>query len=239
LYKAKCKEEDIAHSKKVGAFLTVSPGHLAIKEKFWLSWSDKPLPDDLDLVKPTYHSAITTLKQLPSFHTPARKAACIVATANAVIDAVRVHYQGSKDDQDITVSADDLLPILTYVMIKANVPDICSEVAFVSDFLSDMEARSIEGYTLVTAQTCISFIGCLETSELSQNAAQLFEKIASEQNWKSDSQELADAQQSLSNLELWDTSVHAIGSRELETSTIKQSELRDSVSLINWDSTGS
>lgn len=38
LYKSKCSEEDITHSKKVGAFLTISPGHLAIKKKFWLTW---------------------------------------------------------------------------------------------------------------------------------------------------------------------------------------------------------
>lgn len=45
-------------------------------------------------------------------------------------------------------------------MIKANVPNICSELAFVNDFLSDMEARSMEGYTLVTAQVCalVSYI---------------------------------------------------------------------------------
>lgn len=193
LYKVKYQHEDELHSKKVGTFLTISPGHLAIKKKFWLSLSDQQqLSDDWDL-KPAYHVAITTLKKLPFYHTPSRKVACLVATANAVVEAVRLHYHECKDEQDITVSADDLLPIFTYVMIKANVSNFCSEVAFVCDFLSDYEAQSVEGYTIVTVQTCVSFIGCLEESELSQNAAQLFEKITLEQKLRSGSQEIPHA----------------------------------------------
>jgi len=193
-------------------------------------------------VKPAYHVAITTLKKLPFFHTPSRKVTCLVNTANAIIEAVRLHYRDCKDDQDIAVSADDLLPIFTYVMIKAIVPNLCSEVALVCDFLSDAEARSMEGYTIVTIQTCISFIGCLEESELSQNAAQLFEKITLEQKLRG-SQEIDNVNNTVcasDHLLLEDlTIINGDMDKLLLTNSATGAEdptNNASISLITWDS---
>lgn len=109
---------------------------------------------------------------------------------------------------------------------------------------------------LILEKTCISFIGCLETSELSQNAAQLFEKIAMEQNLKGSTQDLRSSTHDLANGQDLTSSMQKLdltnspnisgevnGEVASEGGVASQQappnsppSLRDSITLINWDS---
>ena len=50
---------------------------------------------------------------------------------------------------------DDFLPIFIYVVIKANVPNVYSELSFMELFIDDTQAIEREGYLLATLQVCI------------------------------------------------------------------------------------
>ena len=62
--------------------------------------------------------------------------------------------------------ADELFPVMTYVIIKANVPFIYSEIMQVQDFMHEIVANGEAGYMAVTVQTCLSFLQCLDIQQV-------------------------------------------------------------------------
>lgn len=58
--------------------------------------------------------------------------------------------------------ADDLLPIISYVIIKANPPSMRSQTAFMSEFINEMLAMGEEGYAMATLETALEFLDNFE-----------------------------------------------------------------------------
>lgn len=56
--------------------------------------------------------------------------------------------------------ADDLLPIMTYITIKARIPNLYSEAMLMQDLMTEQAAMEIGGYSLATLQTCLSYVAC-------------------------------------------------------------------------------
>lgn len=54
--------------------------------------------------------------------------------------------------------ADDLLPIMTYVVVKARIPALYSEAMLMQDLMSEKAAMEIGGYSLATLQTSLSYV---------------------------------------------------------------------------------
>lgn len=46
-------------------------------------------------------------------------------------------------DRDPVVSADDLVPIFSYVILKAHVPKLYSEMNFIWEFATDSEMKGV------------------------------------------------------------------------------------------------
>ena len=62
--------------------------------------------------------------------------------------------------------ADDLLPILSYIIVKSNVKNFYSELEMISDFVKDNYLKGELCYYLVSFQTAISFIDCLDNEQV-------------------------------------------------------------------------
>eukprot|EP01113_Clastostelium_recurvatum_P034362 TRINITY_DN4653_c0_g1_i8.p1 TRINITY_DN4653_c0_g1~~TRINITY_DN4653_c0_g1_i8.p1 ORF type:complete len:919 (-),score=226.83 TRINITY_DN4653_c0_g1_i8:34-2394(-) len=174
-------EEDAVQARKNNQFLTLSPAHLAIKEKFWLHmWADE---DNMSgngemIMMAPYQAAVDTLKKLPTLNSPVQKVRCLVQTADAIYKCIQDHWKGRVAAEELVVGGDELLPIFSYVVIKANIPGVYSESMFMQDYIGDEEARTLEGYLLVTFQTALAFVCCLEAQELFQNVSQIFTRVA-------------------------------------------------------------
>ncbi len=72
LYARKYTEDDAIHALKTNQYLTLSPAHLAIKQKFWLNmWTNDDgtptlgMSGELPILSPPYHNAVLTLRALP------------------------------------------------------------------------------------------------------------------------------------------------------------------------------
>jgi len=251
--------DDEAHSAKIHEFLTVSPAHLGIPERFWLLpfAEDAPAAQSLPSTptdagassagssvpvssgsasaaastggggggrsrtgpaeggervkrrtllwrslrgtpgksatapaqsssptvthqpKPAYHDAIKALRRIKRLQTPRAKLGAVVETARLVCSSVSEHWRGRLPPEKLVVGGDELLPLITYVLIKANVPHILVEVAFMEAFIPEDMAIRREGYLLATLQTALAFICCLHQDQAQQSAQSLLQSMAS------------------------------------------------------------
>jgi hypothetical protein len=74
---------------------------------------------------------------------------------------------------------DDLIPLLTYVIIKANVTDIYCQRLFCEDFLTETERLGMAGYLLCSFQTAIDYVCELQPETLQSNAEATLPLLAS------------------------------------------------------------
>lgn len=51
---------------------------------------------------PIYQAAIDSLRKLPTLQTPPKKAACLINTANQIVECVKEHYKNS-DSEDLAL----------------------------------------------------------------------------------------------------------------------------------------
>ena len=71
----------------------------------------------------------------------------------ALIDeCIAEYWAAAKSKEKLVVGADELLPIFSYCLVKANVEDVFCECAFIYDFIPDFLLTGREGYALVTLQ---------------------------------------------------------------------------------------
>jgi len=179
LCKKRHKAEHILHSKKISQFSGVHPAHLGIKRQFWLSENQDPKNITLNAVEENcdpYLKAIRILRCLPQLKTPDKKLRCVVDCAQAVLKAVEKYWENRQPPGNITIGGDELVPLLTYVVIKANVPNIYTESCFMEYFIDEKSSMEEKGYLLATLQTCLGYICCLEEFAIQQCARELLAK---------------------------------------------------------------
>ena len=58
----------------------------------------------------------------------------------------------------LSSGADDLLPIIAFVIVKANPPSLKSQTVFLGEFINEMMAMGEEGYSLATLETALDFL---------------------------------------------------------------------------------
>jgi len=168
----KFKSEDDLHTRKIKDYLTITPSHLGIPHHFWLF---PHLEGEHEMADTPYSKAITTLKKLSTLKTPVSKVKCLVNTARSIISCIELHWN---ETAKFVVGGDELLPLFTYVLIKADIQNIYTQAKFLEYFMAEEHAIQEAGYLLVTVQTCLSIISRLENSVIEESAAQLISKMA-------------------------------------------------------------
>eukprot|EP01114_Cavostelium_apophysatum_P014396 TRINITY_DN3729_c0_g1_i1.p1 TRINITY_DN3729_c0_g1~~TRINITY_DN3729_c0_g1_i1.p1 ORF type:complete len:821 (-),score=192.33 TRINITY_DN3729_c0_g1_i1:68-2530(-) len=183
-FKKRYREEDAKHDKKFKELLTISPAHLGIPERFWLL---PRIPDDPDVemsetaLAPPYTKAINCLQKLPLCVTSEAKTNCLVETAKIIVESVKEYYEETDmESSKVVVGGDELLPLFSYVLLKSGVQNMFSEVSFMEVFLNDSTAIEQGGYLIATFQTALSFLCCLEKSQMEQSASEIMQKVKRE-----------------------------------------------------------
>jgi len=112
--------------------------------------------------KPPYYRAIITLQQIIELKSPRDKLGCILQTFKDTIQCVSDYWDPL--DREPVVGADDLVPIFAYVILKAQIPKLFSEMNFIWEFANDMEMNGKYGYGFATFQIGVEAVARLDDS---------------------------------------------------------------------------
>ena len=120
-----------------------------LSELRWCGSADPRLP---------YASAIQLLRTISFYRTPYEKAnvmleACeeVVKCATRALSLCSVGLAGHKGGPP-KLGADDLLPLMVYVLLRSGIYSLPAELQYVSDFLHEGLHHGKEGYALVSMQ---------------------------------------------------------------------------------------
>jgi len=115
--------------------------------------------DDITLTfeqRQPYHRAIKTLRKISHLKSPREKLGCILQTFKDIIQSFGDFWEHY--DREAVIGADDLVPIFAYVILKARIPKVFSEMNFIWEFASDSELSGKYGYGFATFQIGVEII---------------------------------------------------------------------------------
>uniref|UniRef100_A0A8B9N7L9 VPS9 domain-containing protein n=1 Tax=Accipiter nisus TaxID=211598 RepID=A0A8B9N7L9_9AVES len=113
---------------------------------------------------PAYGSAVKDLRLIPLETCPRRKLECIVRALRGICECAE-EYCGSRDSRtpaSAAIGADDLLPILSYVVLQTGLPQLLSECAALEEFIHEGYLIGEEGYCLTSLQSALSYVESLQ-----------------------------------------------------------------------------
>lgn len=102
------------HIAKLAKLIHLNHEYLRIPAKYH---SEAPWP-----------SAIEEISTINAFKTPREKVACVVNTCTIIMNLLSLASERS------VASADDLIPVMVYVLLQANPPSLLSTVQFINSF---------------------------------------------------------------------------------------------------------
>ncbi|NWT04317.1 VP9D1 protein, partial [Mionectes macconnelli] len=119
--------------------------------------------------RPPYASAVQDLRLIPLETCPRKKLECIVRALRGICECAE-EYCGTRDLRSPTSAAiprcpsgaDDLLPILSYVVLQTGLPQLVSECAALEEFIHEGYLIGEEGYCLTSLQSALSYVESLQ-----------------------------------------------------------------------------
>uniref|UniRef100_UPI00358E388D VPS9 domain-containing protein 1 isoform X2 n=1 Tax=Myxine glutinosa TaxID=7769 RepID=UPI00358E388D len=111
-----------------------------------------------------YKAAIDELRRLLLLYSPQRKLECIVRVMRQISTCVEEFQreQAVPSNGDFEkIGADDLLPILTFVVLRSQLVQLPAECAALGELISESDLLGEKGYCLTSLQTAITFISTL------------------------------------------------------------------------------
>jgi hypothetical protein len=101
--------------------------------------------------------AITTFRTIADKSAPADMFSTIKATVETITSVVDAHLKSTKQQQ-IAIATDDLLPLLAFVLLRAQVPALPGIVKFLERFAKSYGLATEEGFHLVTLRAALTFL---------------------------------------------------------------------------------
>eukprot|EP01117_Protostelium_nocturnum_P015181 TRINITY_DN5856_c0_g1_i1.p1 TRINITY_DN5856_c0_g1~~TRINITY_DN5856_c0_g1_i1.p1 ORF type:complete len:737 (-),score=234.99 TRINITY_DN5856_c0_g1_i1:412-2622(-) len=166
VYHVKYSLEDRAFSLKSKDLSNVTPLSLGISRELCLLMEESGTSDVGDGASSYVFAigAINLLKQLTEIRNVKEKMDCLVATVQLICNSVK-NYLGStgtrsEKGKDLVVSADDLLPMLCYVVLHCQIETLYSEMKFIGDFcgIDPKLLSGQEGYCISMLEGSIEHI---------------------------------------------------------------------------------
>ncbi|XP_043115509.1 RAB guanine nucleotide exchange factor (GEF) 1, like [Puntigrus tetrazona] len=133
-----------------------------IRSLYWVSIEmlGAPVDEQIPKVSDSVERAITDLIDLDSKKVPKEKLACVTRSSKHIMTAV----QGSKK---AAASADDFLPTLVYIVLKANPPRLHSNIQYITRYCNPSRLMSGEdGYYFTNLCCAVAFIEKLDAQSL-------------------------------------------------------------------------
>ncbi|TSK38480.1 VPS9 domain-containing protein 1 [Bagarius yarrelli] len=168
LFRKVHQDRELAFESSVLLYRNASPADVGV--------ADKLFPTDPAVLQSSYpyESAVQELKLLCKDCCPQKKLECIVR-ALRLICACAEHYrllqENDPSPKTAAIGADDLLPILSYVALRTELPQLVSECAVLEEFIHEGYLIGEEGYCLTSMQSALTYVESLHMGGALQLAA--------------------------------------------------------------------
>ncbi|KAM9481090.1 VPS9 domain-containing protein 1 isoform 2-T3 [Clarias gariepinus] len=170
LFRKVHRDRELAFESSVLLYHDVSPADVGV--------ADKLFPKDPAVLQGSYpyECAVQELKLLCKDCCPQKKLECIVRTLRlicACAEHYRLHQEKDPLPKTAAIGADDLLPILSYVALRSELPQLVSECAALEEFIHEGYLIGEEGYCLTSMQSALTYVESLHLGGTVQLAAKL------------------------------------------------------------------
>ncbi|DBB04146.1 hypothetical protein WJX77_002566 [Trebouxia sp. C0004] len=146
------KERDVALSQRMAALSFVQPHHLDIPQQYQEDNSSQ--------------LAIKELHKINNYKAPRDKLVCVLNCCRVINNLL--HNAGIKDNE--ARGADDFLPVLIYVVIHANPPQLASNLEYIQRFRMHSRMVSESAYFFTQLYSAASFIETINSSSLTMDS---------------------------------------------------------------------
>uniref|UniRef100_A0A3Q3S7E1 VPS9 domain containing 1 n=1 Tax=Mastacembelus armatus TaxID=205130 RepID=A0A3Q3S7E1_9TELE len=158
-------EREQAFETSMKLYHDASPGDVGVPLKLF------PQDPDMQGSYP-YESAVQELKLLVKDYCPQKKLECIVRTLRlicACAEEYRCLHEVDSSPRTAAIGADDLLPILSFVALQCQCPQLVSECAALEEFIHEGYLIGEEGYCLTSMQSALAYVESLHTGGAHQS----------------------------------------------------------------------
>lgn len=146
------EEKDLALQKRIRSLHFITPQHLGLNIA-------ESSPDVRELMD----KAIADIIQMDSRIAPQQKIKCIVNCSGSIFNIIKLC-------QGVVASADEFLPAMVYIVLKANPPLLQSNIKYITSYSIPTRLRSGEGAYYFTNLCCaVEFIEILTAESLNMN----------------------------------------------------------------------
>uniref|UniRef100_A0A8C4HE15 VPS9 domain containing 1 n=1 Tax=Dicentrarchus labrax TaxID=13489 RepID=A0A8C4HE15_DICLA len=160
LFRKVHREREQAFETSMKLYGDISPGDVGVSLKLF--------PQDPGALQGSYpyESAVQELRLLIIDRCPQRKLECIVRTLRlicACAEDYRCLHEVDSTPKTAAIGADDLLPILSFVALRSQCPQLVSECAALEEFIHEGYLIGEEGYCLTSMQSALAYVESLHT----------------------------------------------------------------------------
>lgn len=168
LYRSVHRPREAALSRSMELYRNAPPAAIGIPTKL--------LPQDPKATGPSaypYCAAAQELGLLVLESCPQKKLDCIVRALRVICACAEGYYRAQEPAPEAgpqpgaaAIGADDLLPILSFVVLRSGLPQLVSECAALEEFIHEGYLIGEEGYCLTSLQSALSYVELLPQGAL-------------------------------------------------------------------------
>ena len=115
-----------------------------------------------------YETAIQLLKQVQKFKTPFEKMMIFASISSEITECINDFWKdlsGYIDNNLLNLEIDQLMSIFIYIIIQAQIPDICVHCKMIKSFTTCITKASMIGYYYSTVEASVQYIASIRDAK--------------------------------------------------------------------------
>jgi len=161
MFYAEYAQDDEELAAKCREFESINPEHLGVRKKFWSNGTCGNEPIFF------FSASVKVLLKLENYHIPVDKLKGLTKLYTSICSCIDKFWP---DAGKVHIGGDELLPLVTWVCLKANAPRLFSQLQYIQEFIRTETAIGERGYLLATFQSAVAYIRCLSKETLQQTS---------------------------------------------------------------------
>jgi len=150
--------------KKKATISRISPEALDLPLQFRLMPDNQfqliNLSQDLMNSDCVYFTALQEFERLSDFSDVYDKLNCLILVRHYIVDCIIAYWKARNRlrDLDLSLTTDDLVLIISYIITRSQVQNLFAELNFIDDFIDENQLNGEAGYCMVSLQTSLNFL---------------------------------------------------------------------------------